>query len=131
MTLRVDVSGLEKADAATRQFADSILDLTPFWRELGAHLADESQRRWPLKRRSGRLRRSLTWAGSKLGRGGVFESSPDRLLFGSSIFYSRYTQYGTKRQRARPLIFVDETDTSKRLATWLRARAEQSGLEIT
>ena len=131
MTLRVDVKGLETADRSLRGFARTVLDLRPFWRELGAHLADESQKRWPLKRRSGKLRRSLVWSGSKLGRGGVFESSPDRLRFGSAVFYARFHQYGTKRLPARPLIFVDETDTSKRLATWLRARAQASGLEIT
>ena len=131
MTLRVDVSGLETADRGLRRFAATVLDLTPFWCELGAHLAAESQNRWPLKRGSGKLRKSLTWAGSKLGPGGVFEADPDRLRFGSSLFYGRYAQFGTARQRATPFIHIDETDTSKRLATWLRGRAEASGLEIT
>ena len=38
---------------------------------LSEHLADEAQRRWPLRRRTGKLRKSLTWRGNGLGRGGV------------------------------------------------------------
>ena len=84
-TLHIKVEGLSKADRAVRQFAAQLADLRPFWRALGAHLADEAQARWPLRRRTGRLRRSLTWAGGRLGRGGVFESSPDQLTFGTTV----------------------------------------------
>ena len=87
-TLRIDVGGLEKADTALRRFARTVDDLRPFWRELGQTLADDAQSRWPLKRRTGRLRKSLVWAGSRLGRFGVFESSPDLLQFGSAVFYA-------------------------------------------
>ena len=77
-----------RLDTATalRRFASGVDDLRPYWRLLGETLADEGQRRWPLRRRSGRLRESLVWAGGRLGKGGVFEASPDRLTFGSSIF---------------------------------------------
>lgn len=129
--LKIDVDGLTQADTALRRFAATVADLRPFWAQLGERLATEAQSRWPLRRRSGRLRRSLTWSAGRLGKGGVYEPSPDALRFGSSLFYGRYAQYGTARQRATPFIHVDEIDTSKRLAAWLRARAQASGLEVT
>ena len=55
----------------------------------------------------------------------------DRLQFGTQIFYSRFAQHGAKRQRATPLVHVDEADTRAQLATWLRDRAARSGLEVT
>ena len=84
-TIKLDVDGLRQADAALRRFGAGLIDWRPYWAQLGERLADEAQARWPLRRRSGRLRESLRWAGKKLGRGGVFEASPDRLAFGSSI----------------------------------------------
>ena len=126
----IDVGGLTRADRALRTFGSTVENWGPFWRQLGKALADESQKRWPLKRRSGRLRESLRWSGSRLGKGGVYETSPDRLRFGSSIFYSRFAQSGTKRQRATPLIHVDETQHTELLRTWLQARASAAGLEI-
>ena len=131
MKLTVRGHGIPKADRALGTFAAEVDDLRPFWRELGKDLADESQRRWPLRRRTGRLRRSLTWAGSRLGRGGVFESDPDRLRFGSAVFYGRFSQFGTKTQRARPLIHVNEPQHTAQLDGWLRQRAEAAGLEVT
>ena len=80
-TFKVDVSGLKTADRGLKRLFASVSDLRPFWRELGQTLADEAQRRWPLKRRSGALRESLTWAGKGLGRGGVFVTDKDRLQF--------------------------------------------------
>ena len=127
-TIRVDAN-LRQVETRLRKFSDG-LDLRPFWSELGERLADEAQRRWPLKRRTGKLRKSLTWAGTKLGAGGIFESSPDRLAIGTSIFYSRFSQFGTKRQKARPLIHVNEADASTRLGEWARERATASGLEV-
>ena len=126
---RIDVHGLP--GRGLTRLADGVSDLRPFWAELGRSLADESQRRWPLKRRSGRLRRSLTWAGDRLGRGGVFETSPDALRFGSAVFYSRFFQHATKRRPARPLIHVNEQDHAEQLSTWLRERAAAAGLEVT
>ena len=126
--LRVDAN-LGQVETRLRRFSDG-LDLRPFWRELGETLADEAQARWPLKRRTGKLRKSLTWAGTKLGAGGIFEASPDRLTFGSSVFYSRFAQFGTRKQRATPLIHVNEADTSTRLGEWARARAVAAGLEV-
>ena len=127
--LRVKVEGL--AEGALRRFSAQLADLRPFWRELGEHLADTAQSRWPLRRRSGRLRESLVWQGGKIGRRGVFEASPDLLRFGTSLFYSRFPQSGTKRQRQRTLIHVDAKAHSEQLTTWLQARAAASGLEVT
>ena len=113
-----------------RTFAKHLETLEPFWRELAKHLADESQRRWPLRRRTGALRKSLTWRGSGLGRGGVYEPTATRLAFGTEKFYARFAQYGTKRQRATPLIRVDEDDARTRLVAWTKARAADAGLEV-
>ena len=129
MQLKVD--GITAADSGLRRLSAEIADLRPFWAQLGRGLADEAQRRWPLRRRTGRLRRSLTWAGAGLSRGGIFESDPDRLRFGTAIFYSRFAQHGTKRQRARQLIHIDESQHAAQLDSWLRARAKMSGLEVT
>ena len=68
------------------------------------------------------------WAGNRLGRGGIFESDPDRLRFGSSLFYGRFPQYGTRKQRATPLIHVNPDQHADQLSSWLQARA---GLEVT
>ena len=129
-TLRIDVGGLEKADTALRRFARTVDDLRPFWRELGQTLADDAQSRWPLRRRTGKLRKSLVWRGDKLGRGGIYEASPAQLTFGTAIFYGRFAQSGTKRQRATPLIHVDPKQHSEQLTTWLRDRAASAGLEV-
>ena len=129
--MKVDIIGLTHASRALRRFAAQVDDLRPFWRELGRGLAETIDTRWPLRRRTGRLRKSLQWAGDRLGRGGIFESDPDRLRFGTAIFYSRFAQHGTKRQRATPLIHVDEAQHADQLSSWLQARAAASGLEVT
>ena len=126
--LHLDVDGLGQADRGLRRFAATVSDLRPFWRELGERLADTAQRRWPLKRRTGKLRRSLTWAGSRLGRGGVFESSPDRLAYGSTVFYGRFHQYGAKNTPRRSLIHVDPAQQTAQLSAWLQERAKKAGL---
>ena len=77
-TIKLDVDGLRQADAALRRFGAGLSDWRPYWAQLGERLADEAQARWPLKRRTGKLRKSLTWAGTKLGAGGIFEASPDQ-----------------------------------------------------
>ena len=128
--LRVNVAGLEKADTGLRQFVATVTDLTPFWSELGKTLSETTQNRWPLRRRSGRLRTSLTWRGDGLGRGGVYEPTANRLKFGTNLFYSRFAQYGTKRQRTTPLILVNEADARARLVAWMTARAADAGLEV-
>ena len=125
------VTRLADADRHLRTLSEKLADLTPFWRELAEHLADTAQRRWPLRRRTGRLRKSLVWHGERLGPRGVFESSPDRLRFGSAVFYARFPQSGTKRQRQRTLIHIDEADARTRLSQWAFARAAASGLEVT
>ena len=114
---------LRDTDRRLRAFANTLLDLTPFWRELGERLADTAQSRWPLRRRTGALRKSLMWAGNKLGRAGVFEATPDRLTFGTSLFYSRFPQHGTRKQRATPLIHIDTPTHTEHLSAWLRDRA--------
>ena len=129
-TLRIDVGGLGSADTGLRKFARTVDDWRGFWRKLGERLADDTQARWPLRRRTGRLRKSLVWRGDTLGPRGIFESSPDRLTFGSAVFYSRFSQSGTKRQRQRTLIHVDAKAHSEQLTTWLRDRAAASGLEV-
>ena len=129
LSVKVVNNGITQADRALREFA-AVGDLRPFWAELGRGLADEAQRRWPLRRRTGKLRESLTWGGSGLRAGGIFESDPDRLRFGSAVFYGRFWQFGTKRQRARPLIHVDADQHSDQLAEWLRDRADEAGLEV-
>ena len=128
--LHVSVSGLSTADRALRRFEATVADWTPFWRILGQSLSDEAQARWPLRRQSGRLRQSLTWAGGRLGRFGVFESSPAQLRFGTAIFYGRFAQTGTKRQRVTPIIHVDEADANTRLSEWTKVRARAAGLEV-
>ena len=128
--LRVNVAGLEKADTGLRQFVATVTDLTPFWSELGKTLSETTQNRWPLRRRTGRLRKSLVWRGDTLGPRGIFESSPDRLRFGSSLFYGRFPQHGTKRQRATPLIHIDPEQHTEQLSAWLRDRAASAGLEV-
>ena len=125
--LHVKVEGLSDADRALRRFEAQVDDWRPFWRELGQTLADDAQARWPLRRRTGKLRKSLVWSGQRLGRGGIYEASPAQLTFGTAIFYGRFAQSGTKRQRATPLIHVDPKQHSEQLTTWLRARASRSG----
>ena len=132
--LDVNVSGLAEADTALRKFAAQLSDFRPFWRILGEHLATEAQRRWPLRRQSGWLRESLVWQGGKqggkIGRRGVFEASPDRLAFGTSLFYGRFSQSGTKRQRKRALIHIDRGAQHELLEEWAADRARAAGLEV-
>ena len=129
-TLHVKVKGLSEADRALRQFAAGVQDWRPFWLELGEHLADTAQARWPLRRRSGKLRKSLVWRGDTLGPRGIFEASENRLEFGSAVFYGRFAQYGTNKQQATPLIHIDEAAIGQRLALWAKSRAAAAGLEV-
>ena len=113
-------------------FSRALSDLSSFWPpQLGENLADTAQRRWPLKRRSGRLRASLEWTGQRLGRGGIFRSRPSRLTIGSSLFYAGFHQTGTRHQAARPLLHVDADDIGALLTAWARERAAAAGLEVT
>ena len=128
--LTVKIRGLDEAQAGLLALGDALADLRPFWQRLGKDLADDAQARWPLRRRTGRLRTSLTWAGQKLARGGVYEASPDALRFGSAVFYGRFFQHGTKRHAALPLIQVDPDRHADQLASWLGERASAAGLEV-
>ena len=129
--LSITTRGLTQADVGLQKLAVSVDDLRPYWRELAQKLADKAQARWPLRQRSGKLRRSLTWAAGGLGRGGVFESDPNRLRFGSAVFYSRFAQSGTRKQQRTPLIHIDPDLHAAELSGWLGARASASGLEVT
>ena len=61
--LRVKVEGLSEAEKALRHVRGAACPTCDrFWRELGETLADDAQARWPLRRRTGKLRASLTWA---------------------------------------------------------------------
>ena len=57
-TPTTNIAVTRDADRRLRKFAKHVENLVPFWRELSEHLADEAQRRWPLKstnrERSGR-----------------------------------------------------------------------------
>ena len=127
----VTIKGLDEAAASTRRFSAEFFDLRPYWKRLGQQLADDAQQRWPLRSRTGKLRRSLKWAGDRLGRGGLYEPTPDRLSFGiDRPFYGAFHHFNTKRQRARPLIHVNPQEHTEQLTGWLRERAQASGLEV-
>ena len=102
---------LDESRARLEQFARELDDLRPFWRQLGEHLAAKAQQRWPLRRRSGKLRRSLTWAGSRLGKGGIYWPTPDSLTIGSAVFYGAFAHYGTRP----PVPMICETTSLVRL----------------
>ena len=130
--LKINIDGLSQADAGLRKFAARVLDLRPFWRLLGETLADDSQARWPLRRGSGKLRASLIWAGGRLGKGGMFlRPAHDRLAFGTAVFYARFHQHGAKHTPRRPLIHITADAHAELLASWLVARAQRAGLEVT
>ena len=132
VNFRVDVDPpLERTTQALATYSRDLRDLRPFWELLGRSLADDTARLWPLRRRSGKLRRSLTWAGSRLGRLGIYRSRPDRLTYGSRLFYGAFSQVGTKNQPARPLIHIDQSDIGKRLNSWAVERATAAGFEAT
>lgn len=109
----------------------SLGDLSTFWPTLGEAIVDKSQSAWPLKRRSGTLRRSLTWTGKGLGRGGVYEPMRDSLTIGTAVFYSGFHHRGTQHLRKRELLAVDPGDATKRLETWARSRVTAAGLEVS
>ena len=129
-TLDIRATGIRKSGKRLDALGRAASDLTPFWSDLARDLANLAQARWPLRRRTGKLRRSLTWRGESLGRGGVFEPTPDRLTFGSAVFYGRFHQDGARNVPRRELIHVDETRHRAALAAWLVARAERAGLEV-
>ena len=128
--LTVNVDSLARVETGLRKFAAQVAIWRPFWARLARDLSEDTQSRWPLRRRSGRLRKSLVWHGDRLGPRGVFQASPDRLTFGSSVFYSRFHQHGTKQRAAHPLIHIDDQAHAEQLAAWLRARAAASGVEV-
>ena len=120
---------LDAPIGALDRAARSIRDLSTFWPTLAESIADESKRSWPLRRVTGRLRRSLTWSGKGLGRGGIYEATRDALVIGSRVFYGAFSHYGTVNQRKRVLLGVDPLDTTKRLEKWARDRVIGAGLE--
>ena len=128
--LDISVSGIKERDKGLETLAAVAGDLRPFWADLAVDLARTSQARWPLRRRTGRLRKSLTWRGESLGVGGVFEPTPDRLTFGSAVFYGRFHQEGARNVPRRELIHVDPARHRAALAAWLVSRAQRAGLEV-
>ena len=130
-TPTIHVKGLAESDKALREFAAGVSGLATVLARAG---------RAPGRRSPSALAvtptvpessaRSLDVGGDRLGRGGIFESSPNRLEFGTEIFYARFAQHGTKKQRARRVIHVDETDIGQRLALWAKSRAAAAGLEV-
>ena len=114
-TLRIDVGGLGSADTALRRFARTVDDLRPFWRELGVHLADTAPESLAVTPTYRTAPKSLVWRGDTLGPRGIFESSPDRLQFGSAVFYGRFHQHGAKHTPRRPLIHIDEAQHSEQV----------------
>ena len=128
-TLQVAPS-LDNSDSRLSKFGAAFTDLTTFWPSLAERLADDAQSRWPLQRRTGKLRRPLTWIGKRLGRAGVYKPSRDWLVFGTNLFYARFAHHGTQRQRETPLVHVNEADITKRLTEWARERAVAAGLEV-
>ena len=126
-TFRIDADGLGQAEAGLRKFVAELTDLRPFWSRLGRALADDTQSRWPLRRRSGRLWRSLIWTGNRLGRGSIYRARQDRLTFGTHVFYSSYHQRGAKHLPVRQLVRVDPDDIAGRLDGWAIERARAAG----
>ena len=129
-TLDIRATGIRESGKGLDALGRAASDLTPFWFGLARDLANLAQERWPLRRRTGRLRKSLTWRGESLGVGGVFEPTPDRLTFGSAVFYGRFHQEGARNVPRRELIHVDETRHRAALAAWLVSRAQRAGLEV-
>ena len=134
--LHVKVEGLSDGGyARCGGFRRTVADLRPFWRSLGETLADDAQARWPLRRRSGQAPQSRwSGAGDSLWAGAVSSSpSPDLLKFGSAdLLFSRFAQFGTKRQRQRHhLIHIDEPAHSRAVdGPGSGTRAAASGLEV-
>ena len=130
-TLDIRATGIRESGKGLDALGRAASNLRPFWSDLARDLANLAQDRWPLQRRTGRLRKSLIWHGESLGRGGVFESTPDRLTFASAVFYSRFYQHGARNVPRRELIHVNPERHTAALASWLVARAQRAGLEVT
>ncbi len=58
----------------------------------------------PLLVREGTMRESVNWHGSGLGPGGIFEATPSYAVFGTSVPYAKYHQYGTKNMPQRSFL---------------------------
>ena len=127
----IRTTGIRESEKGLDALGRAASNLRPFWSDLARDLANLAQDRWPLRRRTGRLRKSLTWRGESLGVGGVFEPTPDRLTFGSAVFYGRFHQEGARNVPRRELIHVNPARHTAALASWLVARAEAAGLEVT
>ena len=86
---------LDAPTDALNRTARSLGDLSEFWPAVGRSIADQTQAAWPLKRRSGRLRRSLSWsARGGLGKAGIYEAKSDSLVIGSSLFLRQFSPAG-------------------------------------
>ena len=116
---------IDALDRAARSLRDLSLILAD------ARRSDRRRKRnaaWPLRRRSGRLRASLTWSGQGAGpRRNLQGREATRSPSDRNIFYARFSHFGTKHQRKRELLAVDESDTTARLQKWARSRVQSSG----
>jgi len=58
----------------------------------------------PILVREGDLKESLTWYGSQLGPGGIFDPHPSFVIAGTTIPHGKYHMTGTKHMPARPFM---------------------------
>ena len=118
---------------AARSLRRAFQDWRPFWSELGEHLADTAQARWPLRRRSGKLRKSLVWSRrQRLGPWRHFRGiRKSARIRERTVFYSgnsRNTAPNKQQADGRCCIRIDETDIGQRLALWAKSRAAAAGI---
>lgn len=134
--LIVEILGDEKARIALSGLANDIRDWRPLWRDLNEYLSDRIEEQfnteggfsggwaplnpeyaaWKARRypgapilvATGKLKRSYR----KGGRGHVFQSTRDKMRWGSSVPYGVFHQQGTQNMPARPILTFDAGDES-------------------
>lgn len=130
------IEGYERADVGLTGAATKARDFRPFWRTvvapwffgriqeqfasegtavggwapLSPRYAAWKAKRYPGKtilRRTDRLMKSLTWTGAALATPeGIAIMTPDSATFGSSVFYGRFHQRGTRTMRQRRILYL-------------------------
>ena len=125
-TLDIRATGIRESGKGLDALGRAASDLTPFWFGLARDLANLAQERWPLRRRTARLRKSLTWRGAIPGpRRRVRTDANPGSAFGSAVFYARFHQHGARNVPRRELIHVNPARHTAALASWLVARAHR------
>lgn len=80
------------------------------WAQLSPRYAAWKAKRYPGKtilRRTDRLMTSLTWTGASLATSeGIAIMTPDSATFGTSVFYGRFHQRGTRKMRQRRILYL-------------------------